>query len=158
MDMIALEFDGDFLESIRYFEPESQRSIEAIENVTLAAQINSENSAGNATSIFDYLNNPYILASVYELSNIGNVLIDPFAESSARIRPPKFKETELKDDEEEFPEISSWETKIVSTEKSYENFDFKSITDVNWILEEEIGSNNRVELGFTEPPSINGNY
>ncbi len=38
---VRLEFDGDFLESIRYFDPESQRSIEQIAEVTLAASLSS---------------------------------------------------------------------------------------------------------------------
>ena len=154
---VRLEFDGDFLESIRYFDPESQRSIEVIENVTLAAQIISENLSENTTSIFDYLNNPFVLASSFELNNLENELIYPFSVSSAEIKPQRVEEVEKKD-EEEFPEILFQETKMVETKKDYKKFDFRSITSVNWILEEEISANDRLDLGFTEPPSINGNY
>ena len=38
---VRLEFDGDFLESIRRFDPESQRSIEKIESVTIAGFLGS---------------------------------------------------------------------------------------------------------------------
>ncbi|MCK7517195.1 MAG: hypothetical protein MZV64_05480 [Ignavibacteriales bacterium] len=31
---VRLEFDGDFIESIRYLDPESQRSFEKVEEVT----------------------------------------------------------------------------------------------------------------------------
>ncbi len=34
-----LEFDGDFLESIRFFDPESQRSSNRVESVTIASSI-----------------------------------------------------------------------------------------------------------------------
>ncbi|MBT8387764.1 MAG: transcription-repair coupling factor, partial [Ignavibacteria bacterium] len=37
---VRLEFDGDFLESIRNFDPESQRSIERVDVVTLAGALN----------------------------------------------------------------------------------------------------------------------
>ncbi|MBL1155952.1 MAG: transcription-repair coupling factor, partial [Ignavibacteriae bacterium] len=51
-----LEFDGDFIESIRYFDPESQRSFEKIEEITLAAAF--ENQVTEYSSdIFNYLDN-----------------------------------------------------------------------------------------------------
>ncbi len=154
---VRLEFDGDFLESVRYFDPESQRSIEVIENVTLAAQIDADNLIANTTSIFDYLNNPFILASSHELSNLQNELINPFSEKSVEPLLEKVEGAGIKD-EEEFPEISSQETRPVEVKKNYKKFDFKSETSVTWILEEDISENKRIDLGFTEPPSINGNY
>ena len=63
-----LEFDGDFLESIRYFDPESQRSIEQVKEITLAASLSSSDGGG-FTDIFSYLDNPLILASSFELRN-----------------------------------------------------------------------------------------
>ncbi len=61
-----LEFDGDFLESIRYFDPESQRSSGRVEYVTLASSIESAD-INYSSDIFDYLNNPIVFASSYEL-------------------------------------------------------------------------------------------
>ncbi len=51
---VRLEFDGDFLESIRHFDPESQRSIEKIDTVTLAAKL-SEGEAGEDEKQFGYI-------------------------------------------------------------------------------------------------------
>ena len=66
---VRLEFDGDFLESIRYFDPESQRSIENIDVVTLAGSlINQEGT--DSSDIFSYLKNPLILASSFELHSL----------------------------------------------------------------------------------------
>ncbi|MFZ0456629.1 MAG: transcription-repair coupling factor, partial [Ignavibacteriaceae bacterium] len=76
---VRLEFDGDFLESIRYFDPESQRSIEIIENVTLAAPIETDSVTPDSSSIFDYLSSPVVLASSYELNNLENKIINPFS-------------------------------------------------------------------------------
>ncbi|MDX1699325.1 MAG: transcription-repair coupling factor, partial [Melioribacteraceae bacterium] len=56
-----LEFDGDFLESIRFFEPESQRSTGRIENITLATSIESDGIAFDS-DIFDYLKKPLVFA------------------------------------------------------------------------------------------------
>ncbi|MDP3442145.1 MAG: transcription-repair coupling factor, partial [Ignavibacteria bacterium] len=65
---VRLEYDGDFLESIRHFDPESQRSQDKIETVTLAAAIaEDEQSYGD---IFDYLDNPLIFAEQYEIKNL----------------------------------------------------------------------------------------
>ena len=66
---VRLEFDGDFLESIRSFDPESQRSIESLQYTTLAGELNISSSE-NESNIFDYLKNPLVLASQYELNNL----------------------------------------------------------------------------------------
>jgi len=58
-----LEFDGDFLESIRFFDPENQRSIEKIESVSLAGSIEQKEEL--SSDIFDYLINPLIIASSF---------------------------------------------------------------------------------------------
>jgi transcription-repair coupling factor (superfamily II helicase) len=53
-----LEFDGDFIESIRHFDPETQRSQDRLTCVTLAASIDAEE---NTSDIFNYLDNPLVL-------------------------------------------------------------------------------------------------
>ncbi len=63
-----LEFDGDFLESIRHFDPDSQRSLDKINSATVASSINVSESSSD---IFDYLNNPLVLASEYDLQNLS---------------------------------------------------------------------------------------
>ena len=149
---VRLEFDGDFLESIRYFDPESQRSIEVIENVTLAAPIKADNLTVNTTSIFSYIENAFVLASSYELSNLENELLNPFIEK------PETTASKGDFNEEEFPETEVPEAEQDTEKKEYDRFDYNSKTSVKWIIEEEISSPNRIELNLTEPPSINGNY
>ena len=63
-----LEYDGDFLESIRHFDFETQRSLDKITSVTVAASILTEEE--NASDIFDYLDNPLVIAADYELQNL----------------------------------------------------------------------------------------
>ncbi len=149
---VRLEFDGDFLESIRYFDPESQRSIEVIENVTLAAPIKADNLTINTTSIFSYIENAFVLASSYELNNLENELLNPFIEK------PEATASKADFNEDEFPETEVPEAEQDTEKKEYDKFDYKSKTSVKWIIEEEISSPNRIELNLTEPPSINGNY
>ena len=152
---VRLEFDGDFLESIRYFDPESQRSIEIIENVTLAAPIDTDTVSADSASIFDYLNYPLVLASSYELNNLENQTINPFSGNTEDHVNDKAEQLINEDD---FPEDQSRELDEYVNEPIYEKFNYKSKTNVKWILEEEINSDSRIELGFIEPPSINGNY
>ena len=56
-----VEFDGDFIESIRYFDAESQRSTGHTEEVTLAPRIFDEEENLSAT-LFDFLSEPVIYA------------------------------------------------------------------------------------------------
>ena len=76
-----LEYDGDFLESIRYFDSESQRSIETVDIVTLAGSLSTiGNTPQELTDIFNYLDNPIIIASSYELNNLIYKKINLFTE------------------------------------------------------------------------------
>ncbi len=156
---VRLEFDGDFIESIRYFDSESQRSFEKVEEVTLAGAF--ENQAGDFNSdIFSYLNNPIFIASAYELDNIKSTKeeIVPIVEEEIKT---KKKEKIL--DEDEFPEVVAGFTpaegldlKVEATKLS-NPFDYKS-KNANWIIEEELSSENRIELGLSPAPTISSNY
>ena len=155
---VRLEFDGDFLESIRYFEPESQRSIEAIESTTLAGALNSENDSlkNKTVDIFDYLNNPIVVASSYELENLKQIKINLFEELQPEDLKPSQTEVEL--GEEDFPDVELLPQN--NFEKSVEHgYKFSPDQNVKWLIEEELTSTNeRIELGFSEAPAINSNY
>jgi transcription-repair coupling factor (superfamily II helicase) len=152
---VRLEYDGDFLESIRYFDPESQRSIDKIESVTLAAKINQQLLEENHSNIFDYLNDPVVIASSYDLNSLAKQQINPFTEE-------EFGESEESIEEstdEDIPEISELNISVKLGNGNIESNDFVNRYNVRWIIEEEIASNNnRVELGFTPAPTINSNY
>jgi transcription-repair coupling factor (superfamily II helicase) len=149
---VRLEFDGDFIESIRYFDSESQRSFEKVEEVTLAGAF--ENQAEDFSSdIFGYLNNPIFISSAYELDNIKSTKEEIVHVVKEEIKSKK-KEKVL--DEDEFPEaveVIDVEPEIIETT----SFDYKS-KNANWIIEEELTSDNRIELGFSPAPTINSNY
>ncbi len=149
---VRLEFDGDFIESIRYFDSESQRSFEKVEEVTLAGAF--ENQTDEFSSdIFDYLTNPIFIASSYELNNIKSTkeIIVPNVEEEN-----ESKKKENVSDEDEFPEI---EEVVANKPITFEttSFDYKS-KNANWIIEAELSSENRIELGFSPAPTINSNY
>ena len=129
-----IEFDGDFLESIRYFDPESQRSIERIESVTLAGSLNNGDDNSGASNIFNYLENPVVVASKYELENPERKSVKTGNENLP-------SEVEIPNEEHEF----------IKEEIFNQN--------ARWIIEEEISTSaRRINLVFSNAPVINGNY
>src|SRR5664280_686889 len=101
---VRLEFDGDFLESIRYFDPESQRSIDTIDVVTLAGSI--INQQGNDSSdIFSYLKEPLIVASSYELYSMDTSKFNCFRQEEEAPVINREEAPEEIPSEQEFPEI-----------------------------------------------------
>ena len=151
---VRLEYDGDFLESIRFFDPESQRSIEKTESVSLSGSLKQE---GELTSgIFDYLDKPLMIASSFELQNLNHTPPKIFnGEKYIDEKNELIKEFDLDD---EFPEPVEKETQsLAKPEFAYNDFLKKEGT--RWIIEEEIStSQSRIELGFSQVPAINSNY
>jgi transcription-repair coupling factor (superfamily II helicase) len=145
---VRLEFDGDFLESIRYFDAESQRSTEVVEKVTLAAQITESEIPENFVDVFDFFKNPAIFVSSYDLSTYKE-------DSSADVSPPDKNDTLIREElsEDEFPDPVEPEKEKTVLQKDFQ-FNDKGI----WIVEEAFDTGNRFDLGFTEAPTINGNY
>jgi len=152
---VRLEFDGDFLESIRHFDPESQRSIEKIDTVTLAGALNKEEDSTNHSDIFDYLQNPLIFSSEFELLNLKHKPINLFSKDEETPADVKNFSENLDD---EFPEPVEHH-KDIEQQEAITKKDITIKKNTRWILEEELTSlNKRVELGLTEAPSINSNY
>lgn len=171
---VRLEFDGDFLESIRRFDPESQRSIEKIESVTIADFLGStedeQKEPEKLTTVFEFLNNPLVFASAYELEN--------FPYKNINFYEPETLESKEEPVEEiaEDIDIITKDGKLIDLEKEgIESFDLIANSEVpgtdvkakpatvlinaRWIIEEEIGGDdNKINLALAETPSINSNY
>ena len=56
---IRIEFFGDTIEEIRYFDEDSQLSLKKVDEVK--CQANEEISVGKANSLFDYMDNPTLI-------------------------------------------------------------------------------------------------
>ena len=138
---VRLEFDGDFIESIRYFEPESQRSIQIIDNVTLAGSAGENFNGGNLTSIFEYLDNPLVLVSSFEMNNLKNEEVKMVQKREEPAVANRFVDI----DEDEFPEVGFDE--ITQNGHSEERSEEESQTpkilrfvqndNVRWLIEEK---------------------
>ena len=152
---VRLEFDGDLLESIRLFDSESQRSFEKTDSVTLAAAINSEIKQEASSNIFDYFENPVVLASSFELENLNNIKIENKREP--KTESPKIN---LEEEDEEIPEEIKTSTgdEIILSDNALTLNDLFSHQAV-WLIEDELSSkNDLINLGFKEAPSINSNF
>ncbi|MCZ6702820.1 MAG: transcription-repair coupling factor [Ignavibacteria bacterium] len=150
---VRLEFDGDFLESIRHFDPESQRSIEKVETVTLAGKLGEKSESDEEqiySNIFDYLNNPIVLVSNYELNNFKSFIQGPIS----KIDNVSEKILDQCDDSlsEPIAEEKNGVWKKIASAK-LDNI------PAHCVIEEEIGSSTeKIELGFADTPTVNANY
>ncbi len=175
-----LEFDGDFLESIRHFDPDSQRSLDKINSSTVASSINISESSSD---IFDYLDNPLVLASEYDLQNLS---VEKNHET-----PDQFEndiDEELKgelydaDQEQERKEEKIERRKERKNEKENDGANqIEKIFEKNarWLIEDALGQpaspsrlagyeskraatqggyDERIQLNLLDPPLINSNF
>lgn len=149
-----IEYDGDFLESIRYFDQDNQRSLGKANSVTLAASVNDEDDY--TADIFDYLNKPYVFASVRNLEEIteNGKLTEPQEE-------PETKEIdqELKDEIFEGADLSG-ENRQPETETSKEiDLDTLLSKGGKWIIEDELrGNEETIETKVNQAPPIDSNF
>lgn len=152
---VRLEYDGDFIKSIRYFDPESQRSIDKVDSVTLAAKIDKESVEENHSTIFDYLEDPIVIASAYDINHLNNQIIKPFEENEF----DGIEKTNEESVDEDVPDVSELNITDQAENNKFEKNDFINRFSVKWIIEEEISSSHaRIELGFTPAPTISSNY
>ena len=152
-----IEFNGDLIETIRYFDPDSQRSLGSIETVTLAPGLANQSEHFTAT-LFDYLENPIIFASETGLSDFGKIL--PQQENAKREIPDEIDEElkkELFDDAlEEYNEINFVEKSDVSKTVNVEDI-FSN--DARWVIEAGIGNSEyNISHNFRITPSFESNY
>ncbi|MAT56719.1 MAG: transcription-repair coupling factor [Ignavibacteriae bacterium] len=149
-----LEFDGDFLESIRHFDHESQRSSLSINSITLAAPLNADKE--KSSTIFDYLKDAIVFASYIELNQLY-----------VKKKKEKVIEEENDLDEELKSELFEGQVKpkeLIEEEPTEDEFLFNSLNEIlskgnHWLIEDELNqSENRISLGIFDTPIINSNY
>ncbi len=149
-----LEFDGDFIESIRYFDPETQRSLSNIPKVTLASKIDKELQKFDS-DIFDYLNNPVVFAAQSELDNL----------TKEKVREEKISKDVLDNDLDEELIRELFDGKPADEDESEfyvpetEENEFEFTGKAKWIVEDELGTyTDRINTGLVNPPEFNANF
>lgn len=150
-----VEFDGDFLESIRNFDPESQRSSGRVESVSLAPNIN-DNKELLSSTIFDYLNNAIVFADKFELQNICQKKKEYVETKSIEDDIDEELKAEIFDDHTEDEQDT-----VESEECTDTAIDYKELIsqNVRWIIEESVSEgNDRFDFHITQAPVINSNF
>ncbi|MEG8990790.1 transcription-repair coupling factor [Ignavibacteria bacterium 4148-Me] len=154
-----LEFDGDFIESIRHFDPESQRSTTKVDFVTIAPLLND--SLIFTENIFSYLNNPVVFATDYKLKELTNCSLDK--EPIENVIGNNDLDEDLIEELFESKSINS-QKKIFDTFKN--EIESKVIylenlfnQNARWVIEDTLNIyNNKLNLELSEPPAINSNF
>ncbi|MFA7227570.1 MAG: transcription-repair coupling factor [Melioribacteraceae bacterium] len=161
-----LEYDGDFLESIRHFDPETQRSLDKLSSVTVAASILADEEKSDY--IFDYLNNPLIIVDILELQKLfkpekieGKIFTDDGIDADL--------EKELYEDDDKNKTKRERRKKekpenipaAVEKEGDIDTGHFESLFEKNarWLIEDPIGMNDdRIQLNLSDAPAVNSNF
>ncbi len=153
-----IEFDGDFIESIRHFDADSQRSADKVERVSLTSsfELLDENFSSN---IFDYLDNPLVIAERYDLNSFFNGKAD---------LPTSDVQESIIEDEELSEELLGDRKNIIAavTEKEEKNLLVNEIDsdklfnrNAKWLIEDPFTDpQSEYSLSISEPPTINSNY
>lgn len=160
---VRIEFDGDFIESIRSFDPESQRSTGRINSATLAPSFQEQEDfeAVSYSDIFSFLENPLLFASAFELGNIKNETMDIYDKKKVTAKIDIDFDSLYVDT---FPEVDTGVAEANNAvERKPEENDFVETLlqkeNIRWVIEEEIEyTKERINLELTEIPSINSNY
>lgn len=148
-----LEYDGDFIESVRYFDPETQRSLNKVEVVTLAQSLEDLRSE-YSSHIFDYLNNPLVFAASYEIEKLFKQEVAVKKEKVEEDIDEELKE-ELFDGEIESEE----KIEVVESDLFISNKEELFKKQARWIIEDELGRfEDRVNLKITEVPLLKANF
>lgn len=155
---VRLEFDGDFLESIRYFDPESQRSIATVESVTVAGEILNDNSE-KYSHLFDFIESPFVIASNFELNKCCNFTSDKITEFIEETE--EYLDEELK--KELYENAEATEKTEQGNEKIYDlfnlNLDDLLKKNAQWLIENELKTLDNTKLvNIKEAPVINSNF
>jgi transcription-repair coupling factor (superfamily II helicase) len=143
-----IEFDGDFIESVRFFDPESQRSYKTIGKVSLAEKVKTEKTA----TLFDYLGEAAILTDEVELSRF--LLRSPDGEEENDLERDEELEKELFEIEEGQRDANEFDTtKLIGSYDDLQKF------DLLWIVEGTLKSDAaELQTGFRPPPQVNANF
>jgi transcription-repair coupling factor (superfamily II helicase) len=156
---VRLEFDGDFIESMRYFDPESQRSVQSTVKVTLAPQIEEQSVEYSTKAIYAYLSEPVFV--VNEAILRGTQVSVPDTQQQAKQAP----KVPVIDEDAEIPpdpELLQIEEAINETEKTlYDLFleEWTLTPKTAWVIERMFSSDREaLELKLGQAPAVNSNY
>ena len=136
-----IEFDGDFIESIRYFDDETQRTLSYVEEVSLASKLDEEEQF--TENIFSVLKSPLVIANQNELNKILE------ADSKEE------EQNELDFEPDIIDDTPSEQTERADFIDEKELIEEKAL----WLIEEGIAlGKGRIDLTLKSEPAINSSF
>lgn len=156
---VRIEFDGDFIESLRYFNPENQRSIQKANEVYISGNIidEADDEGVFSSDVFDYIDEALIVGSKFEIVNTD------FSELEKKVEDNLIQFEENIDENaflDEFPEpvlVSNTKKKSQSKKIDFEKMIGRNGT--KWMLMHDLHSHEDiVDLKISQAPIINGNF
>lgn len=150
---VRIEFDGNFVESIRYFDEQSQRSFEKVNSVTLSSLID-DSSQNNSSTIFSYLSDCLVITSEYELVKfLETSSLFSFNQSTNQPLPQSLElESEWKDSPRELKSEIEPNNEISTDEL------IKTFSNSTWLIERELDDKERINLNISPAPTIKSNF
>jgi len=147
---VRIEFEGDFIESIRYFDSETQRSIGKTEKVTLAGNFVDNQEEIAKSSIFDFIKGALIYTSRQTLEQLFEI------PSSEQNKVEDELDDELKSEIFDNLSVVKPKEKIAATDL---RFDEILTHDNLWLLQSELKNDeSRIELEIVENPVFKSNF
>lgn len=163
---VRIEFDGDFIDSIRLFDPENQRSIEIISSITISPKIQSDDNTEDIylSSIFNYLEKPVFFTemtvlrsaelSLEEETTLNEVYEEPIDDDKI----DKLYDEVFPEAEEDFAGADQSDRQKQSlTDQTIQSLFHTNNT--RWIVEQDISDTKEYfQLGLKNPPPVMSNY
>jgi transcription-repair coupling factor (superfamily II helicase) len=158
---VRLEFDGDFIESIRYFDPENQRSVQMIKSASIAPELeelstNDENTFDD--DIFDYIQNAVIFGDNYLLREAyfkDVKIVDDTVQDDSFVGESKYDENAFLDD---FPVEEPADKNDTDGTKQIPFNDLINKGNNTWLIETGIHTDDSLPFEIASAPAINANY
>ncbi|HOJ17191.1 MAG TPA: transcription-repair coupling factor [Ignavibacteriaceae bacterium] len=156
---VRLEFDGDFIESLRSFDPDNQRSISRLEKVSLAPLLGDGGEEGGpGDAIFAFLENPLFIIAEYDFLNTQRYSGDNGAEKEAGVSAGKSIDDDFTDFPETEPEESPQNMPGNYTKEELQGY--TSTEGTSWLIEQELllPSAGGLRLNIAGAPAVNSNF
>ncbi|GAB1442322.1 transcription-repair coupling factor [Ignavibacteriales bacterium] len=159
---VRVEFDGDFIESLRFFDPENQRSVQLLESATIAPELtelstNDQNIFEN--DIFDYVQDSLIFGEDFYLREASYKEVKIVDEDA-----PVFEveQTSPYDDDsflDNFPDAE--DAVAIPVVEGGHKIPFQDLINKGrntWLIETGISTKDSIDFEVASAPAVNANY
>ncbi len=157
---VRIEFDGDFVESLRVFDPESQRSVEKIDTSVISENMEKMflDEKPEKSDIFEYIDELLTVAYKHEFDSSLTEYVLPEKEEVIKDEGTADENIYLDEFPEEDDNLNGDDTEGRVSDQKLINY-MLSRTNCRWILISEISDPRiKYDLGFSSAPSINSSY